>query len=69
MDELYTTVTVQEAARLLGVSPQTVRRLIRSDHLIARRVSPAPRSPWRVTRDSLLAYITRQNWLAPRPNT
>ena len=67
MDELYT--TVQEAARLLAVSPQTVRRLIGAGHLTARRLTPAPHSAYRVTRESLLAYTTSQNRLATKQNT
>lgn len=51
------TVTVADAARTLGISRQTVRRLIRAGHLDGHRLTPAPQSPYRVDKTSLDRYI------------
>ena len=45
------TLTLQEAAHHLGVSPTTVRRLIENQHLVGRQVVPC--APWEIARDGL----------------
>jgi len=55
------TVTVAEAARQLGVSRQTTRRLIKTGEITARRLTLAPRSAFRVDQASLDAYIDKRN--------
>ncbi|MEQ9500026.1 MAG: helix-turn-helix domain-containing protein [Deltaproteobacteria bacterium] len=45
-------LSVKEAATLIGKSPRTVRHLVRTGQLPARREGRA----WRIDRDTLLAY-------------
>lgn len=48
-------VTVPEAARLLSLSPWTVRRYVRRGLIAAKRIS---RSKWLIPYKSLLAFAT-----------
>jgi excisionase family DNA binding protein len=52
------TVTLQEAAHYLGVSPTTVRRLISDKQLPARQVVPC--APWEIARDALDSASVRE---------
>jgi DNA invertase Pin-like site-specific DNA recombinase len=51
-------LTLEEAARHLGVSPTTVRRLITTNQLPARQV--VPYAPWEISRDALTSDVVRQ---------
>jgi hypothetical protein len=51
-------VTLEEAARHLGVSPTTVRRLITTNQLPARQVVPF--APWEIARDALSSSVLRR---------
>ena len=52
------TLTLDEAARHLGVSPTTVRRLITTKQLPARQVVPF--TPWEIVRDALTSDVLRR---------
>jgi hypothetical protein len=52
------TVTLQDAAHHLGVSPTTVRRLISEQHLAARQVVPC--APWEIACDALDSESVRE---------
>jgi excisionase family DNA binding protein len=51
-------VTLDEAARQLGVSPTTVRRLIATRQLPARQV--VRYAPWEIPRDALASDVVRR---------
>jgi excisionase family DNA binding protein len=51
-------VTLEEAARYLGVSPTTVRRLILTNRLPARQVVRF--APWEISRDALTSDAVRR---------
>jgi DNA invertase Pin-like site-specific DNA recombinase len=51
-------LTLQEAAHYLGVSPTTVRRLIRNQYVTARQVVPC--APWEIARDGLDSESVRE---------
>lgn len=55
------TITVAQAAQQLGVSRQTIRRLIKTRELTGRRLTLAPRSHYRVDRASIEHYIEKRN--------
>ena len=48
-------LTVQEAAKLSGYNPETLRELIRQGKIKARKFSIV----WMVSRESLLAYMAK----------
>ena len=50
-------VTLDEAARRLGVSPTSVRRLITNKKLTGRQVMPC--APWEISIDSLSSKLVR----------
>jgi hypothetical protein len=50
------TVSVLEAAKLLGGGRDTVYRLVEAGRLRAYRKTPAPQSPFMIDRASLEAY-------------
>ena len=50
------TVSVFEAAKLLGVGRHTVYRLVKGERLSAHRKTHAPQSPFMIDRASLEAY-------------
>jgi hypothetical protein len=52
------TLTLEEAARHLGVSATTVRRLITTKQLPARQVVPF--APWEISRDALTSDVVRR---------
>jgi excisionase family DNA binding protein len=54
-------LSVVEAARLLGVANETVRRLIKARELPAHRRTHHLRSPFVVDRQDLEAYIERRD--------
>jgi len=49
--------TLEEAARHLGVSATTVRRLITTQRLPARQIVPC--APWEIARDALTSDVVR----------
>jgi excisionase family DNA binding protein len=49
-------VDTAEAARRLGVHPETIRRAVRRGHLPARQVRQAGRAVWIVALDALATY-------------
>ena len=51
------TVSTARVAEILGVSIQTVTRLIEDGSLKAYKVRNKPNSPWRINYDSVVAYI------------
>ena len=51
-------LTLEEAARHLGVSPTTVRRLITTNQLPARQV--VRYAPWEISRDALTSDVVRR---------
>ena len=51
-------LTLQEAAHHLGVSPTSVRRLIRNNQIPARQVVPC--APWEIARDALDSETVRE---------
>ena len=51
-------LTLQEAAQQLGVSPTSVRRLIKNQQLPARQVVPC--APWEIAREALEAETVRE---------
>jgi hypothetical protein len=51
-------LTLEEAARQLGVSATTVRRLITTKQLPARQV--VPYAPWEIARDALTSDVVRR---------
>ena len=51
-------LTLDEAARHLGVSPTTVRRLITTNQLAARQVVPF--APWKISREALTSDVVRR---------
>jgi DNA invertase Pin-like site-specific DNA recombinase len=51
-------LTLDEAARHLGVSPTTVRRLITTNQLPARQVVPF--APWEISREALTSDVVRR---------
>jgi excisionase family DNA binding protein len=55
------TTTVAEAARTLGLSRQTVRRLIKTGQLSGHRLTMATRSAYRIDSASLQTYIDTRN--------
>jgi excisionase family DNA binding protein len=52
------TVTVEEAAAILGCTPQHIRRLARAGRITGRRT---PHGSWRCSVASVTAYRSRQN--------
>jgi excisionase family DNA binding protein len=59
--------SVQQASRVLGVSPDTVRNLIRGGHLIAYKANPAAIRPtYRVAADEVERYKRRAS-TEPQP--
>ena len=50
-------MTVREVAQVLRCSPATVRRRVREGELEAIRAGAGPRTPFRVDRGQLHAYI------------
>ncbi len=63
-------LTVRDAANLLSVSPDTVRRYIREGRLPARNISPQPtgRPQYRVRRSEVLQLrdnYRQQGWSPP----
>ncbi len=64
-------LTVRQAAEILSVSPDTVRRYIAEGRLAARNISPRPegRPQYRVRRSevtSLLDDYRRHGWTPPQ---
>jgi hypothetical protein len=53
-----TTLTIEQAARVLGVSTTTVRRLITSGRLLAQQ--PVPYAPWAIAPEQLRAESVQQ---------
>ena len=53
------TVSVLEAAKFLGVSRDTVYRLVKAERLSAHRKTHAPQSPFMIDRASVEAYDQR----------
>ena len=51
------TISVQEVADHLGVAPTTVRKLFDSGSLIAYQLIVDSKSPWRISRPSLVEYL------------
>ena len=51
------TVSTARVAEILGVSIQTVTRLIEDGSLKAYKVRNKPNSPWRINYDSVVTYI------------
>lgn len=52
-------ISANEAAEMLNISDQTVRVLIRSGEIEARRKTSAKKSPYLIKRASVEAYIKR----------
>lgn len=50
-------LTIPDVARQLGLSERQVYNLINAGRLERRKLGDRPRSPARITRDSLYAYI------------
>lgn len=50
-------LTIPDVARQLGLSERQVYNLINAGHLERRKLGDLPKSPARITRDSLLTYI------------
>ena len=50
------TVSVLEAAKLLGVGKDTVHQLIKAKRITAHRKTHAPQSPFMIDRASVEAY-------------
>ena len=68
-------MTVREAAEHLGVSPETVYRLIQQDGLRAFRLGAGSGGRWRIDRADLDDYVERKKaleekadpWVRTRP--
>lgn len=54
-------LTAAEARKRLGVSRETLRKLIKSGQLKAHKVSDGRTSPYRVSEDEIAAYTERQS--------
>lgn len=52
-------ITVLEAANMLGVSDETVRRMVHKGELVGRRKTPSPHSHIVIKRASVEAYLQR----------
>jgi len=52
MTEKDDIISVEDAARLIGISPQAVREALRSGKIIGKRLG----RPWAVSQKSALAY-------------
>lgn len=50
-------LTVEEAARLLGVTGEAVRRACRDGRLDAVRLGDGPRARYRITSEALARYL------------
>ena len=53
-------LTAAEARERLGVSRETLRKLIKSGALKAQKVSDGPTSPYRIGEEDVQSYIDRQ---------
>ena len=58
------TVSVLEAAKLLGVGKDTVHRLIKAKRIAAHRKTHAPQSPFMIDSASVAAYNEHRHALA-----
>jgi len=63
-------LTPPQVARVLGVSPETVRGWIRSGELKAVNLADpqSPRPRYRIERDALTSFATGRETIAPTPN-
>lgn len=64
-DSKQQTISLNEAAAMLDVSRETVRRLLHSGQLAYRRKTPSAQSPYLIVRDSVEAYIKRMMEVRP----
>ena len=53
-------VDTTEAAQILGVSRSTVTRLAKDGKLEAYKLTPAPNSPYRITRASIQSLLEQR---------
>ena len=51
-----THVSVAEAAEMMGVHAETIRRMLAAGRLAGERVSDSPRSPWLVLVSSIESF-------------
>ena len=56
---MTTHISAREAAELLGISKNTLIRLIHSNQITAHKKTSATNSPFVVDKESVLAYIER----------
>lgn len=65
MGEERTTITAAEAAKVLGVHPMTITRMIRAGELDAYKLRPSlSNSPYRVFLDSVDAILEQRRMQA-----
>jgi excisionase family DNA binding protein len=53
-------LTAAEARERLGVSRETLRKLIKSQALTAHKISDGPTSPYRISEEAIQAYLDLQ---------
>ena len=53
-------LTATQACERLGVSRETLRKLIKSGDLRAMKVGPGAHAHWRISEDALADYIRRR---------
>lgn len=59
------TISVQEAAQLIGISPQAVREALRVGRIVGKQLG----RPWAVSRRSALAYKAERENRTGNQNT